>query len=386
MHHFLLRLTTILLSSLIAIRFSTAAPAPSSQWRGWDQIDRIFVFGASYAATGYNWLEEPAPSPQHPLGNSNRCKTSSNGPNFATYLTTTFNASKILTYNFAFPGASVDERATHPELPQTDKDGKKISRNDLVGQIDGAFIPHYTPNQKEAPKTAWSGDASLFISFFGINDILSSYRAHSTATTDRIMASYAASLDRLYAHGARNFLLLNTPPLPDAPYFKTGETASGHGDDGLTPSARAEDRRKVAPAVADLNSRFPALAAAFQQRHPDATLWYYDTHALFARMMAQPALTLGYTAAYGLRRPLRELHDSCEFYTKKDPEGKGNGYLEFLGEVDYRDERCEGGSVGEYFWLSALHPTWAVHKVLAGRIVEGLKDGGDGNGRGGRLE
>ncbi|KAL9052485.1 MAG: hypothetical protein Q9206_004301, partial [Seirophora lacunosa] len=337
MHHLLLRLTTILLSSLIAIRFSTAAPAPSSQWRGWEQIDRIFVFGASYAATGYNWLEEPVPSPQHPLGNSNRCKTSSNGPNLATYLTTTFNASKILTYNFAFPGASIDERATHPELPQTDKDGKKISRNDLVGQIDGAFIPHYTPNQKEAPKTVWSGDASLFISFFGINDILSSYRDHSTATTDRIMASYAASLDRLYAHGARNFLLLNIPPMPDAPYFKTGETASGHGDDGLTPSARADDRRNVAPAVADLNSRFPALAAAFQQRHPDATLWYYDTHALFARMMAQPAVTLRYTAAYGLQ-PIRELHDSCEFYTKKDPEGKGNGYLEFLGEVDYRDE------------------------------------------------
>ncbi|KAL8649171.1 MAG: hypothetical protein Q9210_004565, partial [Variospora velana] len=327
MHHSL-RMTTILLSSLTAIQSSTAAPTPSSMWPGWDGIDRIFVFGASYAATGFNWLEKPVPSPEQPLGNQNRCLTSSNGPNFATYLTTTFNASKILTYNFAFPGSSIDERATHPHLPEKGPDGKRITRNDLVSQVAGGFIPHYTDQQKDPPKAAWASENTLFISFFGINDILASYRAHSSSTattTDRIMTSYAASLEKMYAHGARNFLLLNVPPLDRSPYFQTGETHSGHGDDKLTASARADHRRKVGSAVRDFNSRFPSLVSGFQSTHPDANIWYFDTFSLFSRMMTDKALTREYTTRYGLA-PLHEVRESCEFYTvKKDPEGKANG-------------------------------------------------------------
>ncbi|KAL8916980.1 MAG: hypothetical protein Q9208_008235 [Pyrenodesmia sp. 3 TL-2023] len=386
----LFRLTIFLLFTLATMQRIMAAPAPPSvpplpalsappaaaaaNWPGWGGIEKLFVFGASYTATGFHWLEEQ-PSPQHPLGNHLRGTTSSNGPNFITYLTTTFNASQILTYNFAYPGAQLDYDATAAHKTEP------MPRNDMKAQVNHGFEPSYT-RRLHPPYATWSGGSTLFISFFGINDIQAYYDRHhpfspvaAAETTDRAMASYAARLDTLYRTGARNFLLVNSPPMDQMPFFTLNATRTGYGPDSLTPAIRAARRAAVKETVALWNARFPSLVAGFKQQHPDATLFWYDAHALFSDMLSQPAVTDGYTGTYGLR-PITHLTRSCEWYTKLD--GKGNDM--YLGADDLDDPRC-GGSVGSYFWLNGLHVTWPVHKVMAGRMAEGLRRGGAVGGR-----
>ncbi|KAI4144258.1 MAG: hypothetical protein L6R39_004266, partial [Caloplaca ligustica] len=300
MHH--ISRSFILFASLASIKPSIAAPAPavsapatdipgsSTHWPGWDHMDKLFVFGASYTSTGFNWLEQPSPSPATPLGNHNRGTTSSNGPNFIEYLTTTFNASKLQTYNFAYPGAQIDVHASDPKLPRPKKDK---GANDMVHQVNNGFIPSYT-SKLHKPYTSWDGERSLFISFFGINDILAYFRVQpptaASTIADNIISSYSTQLDTLYGAGARHFLLLNAPPLDQAPYFTHGETTSGSGD-RLSKPQREKDRASVAAAVAAYNGRFPALVAAFRERHPDATVFWHDLHALVTEMQAQPPLT-----------------------------------------------------------------------------------------------
>ncbi|KAL8707203.1 MAG: hypothetical protein Q9225_007804, partial [Loekoesia sp. 1 TL-2023] len=321
--HYPTRFLALLFTTLSTFRPSSAAPAPflataapvprsSNHWPGWDHIDKLFVFGASYTSTGFNWLKEPSPSPQNPLGNSIRGTTSSNGPNFITYLTTTFNASKLQTYNFAYPGAEVDHTATSAK-PLSNSEINKPG-NDMRQQVNNGFIPSYT-YKLHKPYAEWEGSKSLFISFFGINDVLSYYKRQETTTvTDRVMASYATNLDTLYEAGARNFLLLSTPPLDISPYFTHGETPSGNGDH-LTSSQRQSDREKIKKAVEDYNSRFPSLVEGFRSSHPEATVFWYDTHSLFSDMQEQPYLTLSYTTKYILQ-PIRNMTDSCQWYTQ----------------------------------------------------------------------
>ncbi|KAL9602869.1 MAG: hypothetical protein Q9219_001564 [cf. Caloplaca sp. 3 TL-2023] len=368
--NFVLFLLATLLTSTAAAPFPAYEAPPtggSVAWPGWDGIDKLFVFGASYTSTGFNWLKSPAPSASLPLGNSLRGTTSSNGPCFVTYLTTTFNASKVLTYNFAFPGAQVDHAATRakPLAPGvTDKPG-----NDMTQQVFHGFLPSYT-DKVHAPYAEWKSSSSLFVSFFGINDAIAYYKRQSSvrpAVTDKIMAAYTANLDALYKAGARHFLLLNTPPMESSPYFAYTKTTSGTGDDHMSASELATDAANMAKTVEDYNSRFPALVSGFKASHPEATLFWFDTHQMYSSMhSSSPFGTLPDTSAYGLQ-PFKNLTRSCQFYAKA-------AMGEYLGADDFDDPRC-GGSVGEYFWLNGLHVTWSVHKIMAGRIAEGLRKG-----------
>ncbi|KAL8935479.1 MAG: hypothetical protein Q9216_005407, partial [Gyalolechia sp. 2 TL-2023] len=267
----------------------------TSYWSGWENIEKLFVFGASYTGTGFNWIQNPQPSPELPLGNTRRGTTSSNGPNYISYLTTTFNASALQTYNFAFAGAQVDHLATDTG-PGPDEPG-----NDMRQQVTNGFLPTYTDKIRQ-PYTEWETSSSLFISFFGINDILSYYRRQDAeSVAARIMDAYATHLSTLYDQGARNFLLFNVPPLDSAPYFNTGETRSGHNDTRTTPAQRRLHRDTVRTVVQDFNARIPSsLIPSFEATYPDAKVFWYDTHALFTTLQSDPEILDACIAEYEL--------------------------------------------------------------------------------------
>ncbi|KAI4244946.1 MAG: hypothetical protein LQ352_006682 [Teloschistes flavicans] len=356
---------------LFALDLSIAAPTPEPQtsqaqpatkaWSGWASIDKLFVFGASYAGTGFNWLPpNPAPSPSNPLGNSVRGGTSSNGPNFVTYLTTTFNASLIQTYNFAFAGAKVSNTATS-STPYAKNPG---GQNDMVAQVTNGFLPSYTTQAGHEPYASWTADSSLFVSFFGINDILATYAQGDQSSTAPIFAAYKQNLEDLYTAGARNFLILNTPPMELMPVFSNGFGAS----DWQIPIV-ANNQTLIRQAVLGFNGAIPDLVSSFTSAHADATMFVYDVHALFSQMLSGTAGSNGLTSQYALES-LENLQTACPFYTQYKPGARQP--VDYLGQDDFEDERC-GGSVGTYFWLNGIHVTWAVHKVMAGAIVEELK-------------
>ncbi|KAI4199839.1 MAG: hypothetical protein LQ350_004370 [Teloschistes chrysophthalmus] len=361
---------------LFAIDLGTAAPTPEPQtyraqsgtkaWNGWESVEKLFVFGASYAGTGFNWLPpNPAPSPSNPLGNSVRGGTSSNGPNFVTYLTTTFNASFIETYNFAFAGAKVSTTATS-STPYAKNPG---GQNDMVAQVTNGFLPSYTTKAGHEPYANWTADSSLFISFFGINDILATYAKGDRSFTDPIFAAYKQNLEDLYTAGARNFLILNTPPMELMPVFSNGLGAS----DWQIPQV-ANNQSLVRQAVQDFNAEIPDLISSFTSAHSDATMFVYDVHALFLNMLSGTSASNALTSQHQLK-PLQNLQTACPFYTQYKPGTRQP--VDYLGEDDFDDSRC-GGSVGTYFWLNGIHVTWPVHKVMAGAIVDELKAGATG--------
>ncbi|KAL9607887.1 MAG: hypothetical protein Q9167_007250 [Letrouitia subvulpina] len=271
--------------------------------------------GASYTSTSFNWLKGDQPSPTHPLGNSLRGSTVADGPNFIEYMTLEYNSSAIITYNFAFAGAEVNKSIT-----------SKPDVNDMVHQV-GSFIL-YSENPNTNPH--WTTNGSLFISFFGINDIRALYNSpNSGSILDAVFKSYRANIDRLYTVGARNFLLLNIPPLDLSPSYNTNPTS----------------QKTIATSVADYNSRLMSLASGLRRSYFDIGAWTFDTHALLNRILTdKSALDL---KAAG-HKPLVNLSDYCEVYKKAYAEGSGagSGVVEAgLNEPETFDARCKALTV-----------------------------------------
>ncbi|KAL8904174.1 MAG: hypothetical protein Q9171_007143 [Xanthocarpia ochracea] len=362
----LLYFLSLFFTILLSIQSIVAAPAPPvstlerrASWPEWADFEKLFVFGASYTCTWFDSGSSEQPTLSEPLGNARLRPNKpgpvdANGPNFVTYLTTTFNASKLLTYNFAYPGASVDESVVNKKKAIT-------GGNDLVKQVKQNFLPGYTRDNKghHPPKAEWHSSSTLFLFFFGINDNLALWqKSNATALTAAIFESYFEKLSTLYTHGARHFLLLNTPPMEIMPRW------TGHGTHEGAPYTDVK-RHQIKSQVDNWNSHFPRLVARFHATHPDANIRTFDLHALFLEMQVSLAATNALTAQYASHR-IENLTASCGAY---GPAGDAK-----LPSADWFNRKC-GVSYPAYFWMNPLHPTWSVHKVVAGRIagvLEGL--------------
>lgn len=136
--------------------------------------------GDSYTSTLFD-IHGPQPNPGNPLGNPPYPgSTSSNGPNFVDFLTTTYNRSYIETYNLGFGGATIDQLlATSPygDIVQSFKQ-----------QVQDQFLPTY--GDKAA--VPWRSADSLFTIFFGINDVILTQAQRNDSLNYDIIKSYEA--------------------------------------------------------------------------------------------------------------------------------------------------------------------------------------------------
>lgn len=133
-------------------------------WRFWpgpfsglSSVTHIISFGDSYTQTGFDtsglW-----PSEANPFGNPGYPgRTSSNGPNWIDFLTTTWNRTFVKTLNFAYGGATLDNDIIPTAFPT-------IS---LKEQINKEFVPL----SKRSEDFDWQPSNTLFAIFIGINDI-----------------------------------------------------------------------------------------------------------------------------------------------------------------------------------------------------------------------
>ena len=112
--------------------------------------------GDSYTSSKFN-INGLQPSTTNPLGNPTIGQgTSSKGPNYLAYLTTTYNSTLTYTFDFAQSGATVTQKLT-PVNP--------ISFEDQVGQL---FTPKYS--SKPADVAPWTSQNAIFAIFIGINE------------------------------------------------------------------------------------------------------------------------------------------------------------------------------------------------------------------------
>ncbi|KAM0346324.1 hypothetical protein ACHAPU_005755 [Fusarium lateritium] len=237
---------------------AVAVPASTTNvdhWKGFSQLKTFFVFGDSWSRTGFN-PKGTQPNSKNKIGNpAFPGITSSNGPNWVGYLTSAFNESPFLTYNFGTSGAVVDS-----------SDGSANSYT-VVREIDEQFAPNYKLGKTFAP------DSSLFAIWIGINDVIHNYKNRKSNTYDASFRSYRTQIEKLYKAGARNFLLMTIPPLQ------------------LTPrvSKSAKEIPLVTSAVADWNRRVKVLQKQIKTIYPSATVFLYDTYPLFQKVYEKPS-------------------------------------------------------------------------------------------------
>ena len=289
-------------------------------------IALIIRSGDSYTTTGFN-VTLTQPSPAMPLGNpAYPGYTAVNGPGWVDQLTLKYNQSLIETYNLAYGGATVDSALVVPYKPEV------LS---FRQQVNEEFFPYYV----EKKNADWTSSNSLFAFFFGINDVGNSYfESNSTAILDAVFNVYSGLLQELYQSGARNFLLLNVPPVNLSPL--TAEQG---------PEAQASEDGDIQ----DFNDRLAALAANVQYTYKDATVFQYDTHRVFSQVLQYPAI-YPQTAGY------KNTTDYCDAYANGTP------------ELDTFNATC-GIPVNQYFWLNSLHPTYPMQDVMAEQMAQAME-------------
>ncbi|KAF8667694.1 hypothetical protein RHS04_09272 [Rhizoctonia solani] len=200
------------------------------RWPGFDGLRYFFAFGDSYTAIGFDsW--QPIPTDLNPMGVPYPGATWIDGANWAGYLTTQYNRSKLLTFDYAIGGNTVQG-----------------VRNQIMGDFlstrGAGHKPHYAP---------WTASDSLFggatACFVGINDL--NTHAPINPTINELFDLY----ETLYRVGARNFLFVSVPPIDRAPF-------------GTDPT--------LGTRVDLWNTRLRRAAEAFRSRRSDASVFFYD--------------------------------------------------------------------------------------------------------------
>ena len=285
-----------------------------------------------------------------------------------------YNDSKVETYNFAVHGATVDKDL--------------IDRgSSLSTQVEEKFLPNYyrqgghaggeqmkrrsrRRKSKSRSKNGglladWEPETTLFSIWFGINDNVFSNR--SEILFDQVFESYNRTLhqvgspssissppvppfffssslyyldihssgslvissSQLHTAGAQNFLLLNVPPI-------------NRGPNERKPSP-------LAKSIPSWNARLAKLAALFGSTFPEASVFLFDTHDLFSRILAAPG-------DFQPTRHLSNLTDQCD------------GYVRDVTSQEMYKREC-GVPFDQYFWRDGLHVTFPVHRGGAEEVA-----------------
>ncbi|THH32443.1 hypothetical protein EUX98_g1717 [Antrodiella citrinella] len=221
---------------------STSGPTPAD-------INYWFSFGDSYTQTGF-LPNETLPAVGNPLGNPPYPGyTAVGGTNWIDVDTTVYNTSTILTYNYAYGGATIDARLVAPYEPTV------LSLTDQVNQ----FLSGAAAKTAAAP---WTSEDTLFSFWIGINDIGNSYYESGSrdAFSDTLLDAYFALVqDVLYE--ARLTLML----AQDA-------------------SAQALEKS----VIDGFNSKLATRVSSFQSANPGVQTWVFDANSAFTVVLNDP--------------------------------------------------------------------------------------------------
>jgi len=140
----------------------------------------------------------------------------------------------------------------------------------------------------DAQKCDWEPDTALFMLFGGINDVLSTFMLHTERAPERVMRRYRGAIVRLYDDGARNFLLLNLPPM---------DRIGVAGED--TAQKRAD--------VAEFNRLLRVMRNSLMREFADMSVRLFDTNKLWSDVLDDPD-------AFEQTKGITRLVDPCVAY------------------------------------------------------------------------
>ncbi|KAH6678458.1 hypothetical protein B0J14DRAFT_323102 [Halenospora varia] len=292
------------------------------------EIRLIHDSGDSYTQTGFN-QSLTQPTPTNPMGNpAYPGWTASNGPNWIDYLTVKYNDSKLLTYNLAYGGATMDSTLVAPWKPEV---------SSIVDQIKKEWFPAYSSKPKSAP---WSSENTIFTVFDGINDVGNSWWKDTSTLNAQIFAVFRGLVDDLYTAGARNFAFLNVPPVDRSPLALTNDAAS--------QAAEKAD-------IAAWNDALVNMTKSLKAAKPDVNIFIIDANQLFTKVLDNPK-------SFPQTASLKNTTAYCTSYENGTP-------------AENTFTASCGVPVNQYFWLNSLHPTSPMHEVLAEGVALQLRAG-----------
>lgn len=252
-------------------------------------------------------------------------QSTSNGPNWVEYLTTNYNNTVTLTYDFAISGASIPDGYSVEVLNIYQPRFASLFANSSSKNSSASVGKQVTTGAGSG--ISWNSNSSIFASWIGINDLNWCSKLFSPTPevgfmpcmTPR-MEEYFVLMDGLYNTGARNFFFVNMPPLQRAPMvFEKNKTIV---DD-------------YAEGVALFNDNLlPTYVSNFTATHPGVRSVTYDAHAFFSKVLDHP------------------------------------GWYGFKNNYCYSCIGCR--NVTGCFWSNNYHPVWQMHERLAQDMVANL--------------
>jgi len=177
---------------------------------------------------------------------------------------------------------------------------------------------------------------TLYDVFAGANDLFNGQTNVSVPIT-----SLQTSINRLISSGARQFLVFNLPPLGDTPKY------NGNASTIVQYNALSQQ----------FNAGLGTMLDGLQSANPQIKIYRFDMFGLFEQVLANPAgfdlTNVTSSAAPGLT----------------------------TGTTSYDTSR-EVSNPNQYLFWDDVHPTTAVHAILAQRVLDLFRLPGDFNGDG----
>ncbi|TNY22761.1 hypothetical protein DMC30DRAFT_116023 [Rhodotorula diobovata] len=284
-----------------------------------------FAFGDSWSATGYDESRGYKTSLQ-PL------KTSSGGRTWLEHLSSSPACTNLYDtqHSLAVGGATVWSGARAATLPN-------VSLSDQVDRFEQWFVTGTKPTRPR-----WRPSSTVFSIFLGTNDVAfrwwtgESIAPHVQVT----FPIFDAQIERLYKLGARNFVLFTIPPYERAPVVVAVNRIVG------------DVRPKLGASVAAWNAVLRLYALEIPRRYPGTSAKLFDTWAWFDELLDR-ADEYGFLNSRGW----------CPLYAR-------GLYSPVVPEQLNLDE-C-GVPLEQYLWYDGVHPTWAVHRLLAASVRQQL--------------
>jgi len=118
----------------------------------------------------------------------------------------------------------------------------------------------------------WNNNDTLFGIYMGSNDIFDVINVNNTKTwsqnLDDILEVYYTVMENIYETGGRNFLLINIPPLYNAPV-----------------NAGGKKYHFTTETIPYFNYFLKAKAQKFTKQHSDVNLLFYNLHAEYSHIL-----------------------------------------------------------------------------------------------------
>lgn len=177
------------------------------------------------------------------------------------FLIAKYNKTLVLSYNFAYGGATTDASLVTPY------ESTVLSFVDQTTEFSTYLVP--------APSYApWTASNALFAVWMGVNDVGNAwYESNWTTIAEAVVTRYFEEVQIMYDAGARNFLVMTVPPIQYTPLVVAEGTATQTEEgDGVTY----------------FNGLLTAAAATFNSANSGSTVYVYDTTTPFMTAINDP--------------------------------------------------------------------------------------------------